>query len=121
MWRKEERYEVGERENKEESDEESESEVAQSCPTLCDPMDCSLPSSSVHGIFQAIVLEWIAISFSRESSQPRDQTQVSHIAERHFTIWATGEVQSDKEGNPKDQMGCTLTWNLISFRSLIWL
>ena len=47
---------------------ESESEVAQSCPTLCDPMDCSLPGSSVHGIFQAIVLEWIAISFSRGSS-----------------------------------------------------
>ena len=41
-----------------------ESEVAQSCPTLCDPLDCSLPSSSVHGIFQAIALEWIAISFS---------------------------------------------------------
>ena len=47
---------------------ESESEVAQSCPTLCDPMDCSLPGSSVHGIFQARVLEWIAISFSRVSS-----------------------------------------------------
>ena len=43
---------------------ESESEVTQSCPTLCDPMDRSLPGSSVHGIFQAIVLEWIAISFS---------------------------------------------------------
>ena len=43
---------------------ESESEVAQSCPTLCDPMDCSLPGSSVHGIFQARVLEWVAISFS---------------------------------------------------------
>ena len=41
---------------------ESESEIAQSCPTLCNPMDCSLPGSSVHGIFQAIVLEWIAIS-----------------------------------------------------------
>ena len=50
----------------------SESEVAQSCPTLCDPIDCSLPGSSVHEIFQAIVLEWIAISFSRGSSQPRD-------------------------------------------------
>jgi len=45
-----------------------ECEVAQSCPTLCDPMDCSLPGSFVHGIFQAIVLEWIAISFSRASS-----------------------------------------------------
>ena len=45
-------------------DSESESEFAQSCPTPCDPTDCSLPGSSVHGIFQAIVLEWIAISFS---------------------------------------------------------
>ena len=49
-------------------------------------MDCSLPSSSVHGIFQAIVLEWIAISFSRGSSQPRDQTQVSRIVDRRFTV-----------------------------------
>ena len=67
------------------------SKVAQSCPTLCDPMDCSLPGTSVHGIFQAIVLEWIAISFSRGSSQPRDQTRVSHIVDRHFTIWPTSE------------------------------
>ena len=52
----------------------SKSAVVKSCPTLCDPMDCSLPGSSVHGIFQAIVLEWIAISFSRGSSQPGDQT-----------------------------------------------
>ena len=48
------------------------SEVAQLCPTLCDPMDYSLPGSSVHGIFQARVLEWVAISFSRESSRPKD-------------------------------------------------
>ena len=53
----------------------SESEVAQSCLTLRDPMDCSLSGSSVHGIFQARVLEWIAISFSRGSSQPRNLTQ----------------------------------------------
>ena len=52
-------------------------------------MDCSLPGSSVHGIFQAIVLERIAISFSRGFSQPRDQTQVSHIVGRRFTVWAT--------------------------------
>ena len=70
---------------------ESESEVAQSCPTLCNPMDCSLPGSSVHGIFQARVLEWVAISFSRGSSRPRDWTQVSRIVGRHFTIWATRE------------------------------
>ena len=52
---------------------EREPEVAQSCPTLCDPMDCSLPDSSVHGIFQARVLEWIAISFSKGSSQPEEK------------------------------------------------
>ena len=69
------------------------SEVAQSCLTLCDPMDCSLPGSSVHGIFQARVLEWVAISFSRESSWPRDRTQVSSIAGRFFTIGATREAQ----------------------------
>jgi len=70
-----------------------ESEVAQLCPTLCDPIDCSLPVSSVHGIFQAIVLEWVAISFSRGSSQSRAQTQVSRIVDRRFTVWATREVQ----------------------------
>ena len=66
----------------------SESEVAQLCPTLFDPMDCSLPGSSVHGIFQAGVLEWVAIVFSRGSSWPRDWTQVSCIAGRRFTVWA---------------------------------
>ena len=65
---------------------------AQSCPTLCDPMDCSLPGSSIHGIFQERVLEWVAIFFSRGSSQPRDWTQVSHIAGRRFTVWATREA-----------------------------
>ena len=64
---------------------ESEREVTQSCPTLCDPMDCSLPGSSIHGIFQSSVLEWVAISFSRVSNRPRDGTQVSRIARRRFT------------------------------------
>ena len=73
---------------------ESESEVAQLCLTLCDPMDCSLPGSSVHGIFQARILEWVAISFSRGSSQPSDRTQVSHIVGRCFTIWATRGMQN---------------------------
>ena len=68
------------------------SEVAQSCPTLCDPMDCSLPGFSVHGIFQVRVLEWVAISFSRRSSWLRDWTQVSCIAGRRFTLWATREA-----------------------------
>ena len=74
------------------SKESERSEVTQSCPTLCDPMDYSLPGSSIHGIFQARVLEWVAISFSRGSLWPRDQTQVSHIAGRHFTIWAAREA-----------------------------
>ena len=63
----------------------------QSCSTLWDPMDCSLPGFPVHGIFQARIMEWVAISFSRGSSQPRDRTQVSHTAGRHFTLWTTGE------------------------------
>ena len=62
----------------------SESEVAQSCPTLSDSLDCSPPGSSVHGIFQARVLEWGAIAFSRGSSQRWDQTQVSCIPGRCF-------------------------------------
>ena len=73
---------------------ESESEVAQSCPTLCDPVDCSPPGSSIHRILQARILEWVAISFSRGSSQSRDWTQVSHIASIHFNLWATIEPGS---------------------------
>ena len=56
--------------------------VAQSCPTLCDPTDCSLPGSSVHGIYQARIPKWIVISFSRGSSRPRDRTWVSRIVGR---------------------------------------
>ena len=59
--------------------------VTQSCPTLCDPMDCSPPGSSVHEIFQARILEWLAISFSRGSSQPRGGTRVTCTAGRFFT------------------------------------
>ena len=69
-----------------------ESEVVQLCLTLCDPMDYSLSGSSIHGIFQARVLELVAISFSRGSSQLRDQTQVSCTADRRFTIWVTREA-----------------------------
>ena len=66
--------------------------VSQLCPTLCDPIDCSLPGSSIHGIFQARILERVAIPFFRGSFQPRDLTQVSCIAGRFFTIWATTEA-----------------------------
>ena len=62
--------------------------AAQLCPTLCWTL-WSCPASSVHGILQARILEWVAIPFSRGSSQLRDQTQVSCIAGRFFIIWAT--------------------------------
>ena len=60
--------------------------ITQSCWTLCDPMDCSSPGSSVHGISQAGILEWVSISFSRGSSRPRDRTQVSCIAGRLYRL-----------------------------------
>ena len=82
------------------NERKKESEVTQSCATLCDPMDCSLPGSPVPGIFQARVLEWVSISFSRGSSQPRDWTQVSCIAGRRFTLWATREAfMANRWGN----------------------
>ena len=62
------------------------------CLTLCDPMDYSPPGSSAHGIAQARILECIAISSSRESSQPRHQTQISYIVGRFFIVWATREA-----------------------------
>ena len=62
--------------------------VTQLCPTLCNPM-----FYTVHGILQARILELVAFSFSKGSSQTRDQTQVSHIAGRFFTSWATREAQ----------------------------
>ena len=68
---------------------------AQSCPTLCDPMDCSLLSSSVHWIFQVRILERVAISFFRGFSPPRDKTRVtcvSYIEGRFFTRWAIGKL-----------------------------
>ena len=76
--------------------------VPQACPTLCDPMDCSLPGSSVHGIFQARILKWVAISFSRRSFRPRDRTRVSHIVGRRFTVWAT--IHWEEKGKTEDEM-----------------
>jgi len=110
------------------SQSESESEVAQSqCPTLCDPMDCSLPGSSVYGIFQARVLEWVAISFSRASSQPRDQTRVSRTADRCFTIWATGKPIVKAMVFPVVMCGCeswttkkTERWRIDAFELRCW-
>ena len=67
---------------------------AQSCPTLCDPVGCSPPGSSVHGISQARILEWVAIFFSRGSSRPRDRPYISYvscIANRIFTTALPGK------------------------------
>ena len=84
--------------------------VAQSCPTLFHALNCRPPGSSVPETLQARILEWAAIPFSRGSSWPRDQTQVSCIAGRFFTIWATkealglipglGRSPGERNGNP---------------------
>ena len=66
--------------------------VAKLCPTLWDPMDWRMPGSSVHGILQARILEWVASPFSRGSSRPRDRTWGSCIAGRFFTVWASREA-----------------------------
>ena len=93
-------------------------EVSQSCPTLCDPMDgslpgsmdSSLPGSAIHGIFQAKILEWAAISFSRGSSQPRDQTWVSCVGDRRFTVWAT---------NPSTTSHFSFSWCSLKYLLLL--
>ena len=81
--------------------------VVQSCPTLCDPMDCSLSGSSVHGILQARTLEWVAMPSSRGSSRPRDQTRVSCITGGFFTAGPPGKPKENvgllKEKKPKNQ------------------
>ena len=87
--------------------------VAQSCPTLCDPTECSLPGSSVHGILQARILEWVAIPFSRVSSWPRDQTQVSCIAGRFFTTWAIGKSE-------ECFMELASSWEPVTLETLPW-
>ena len=66
--------------------------VAQLYLSIYNPMDCSPPGSSVHGILQVRILEWVAVPFSRGSSWPRDWTRISHIAARFLTIWATREA-----------------------------
>ena len=75
--------------------------VAQSCPILCNPMNYSPPDCSVHGVIQARMLQWVAIPFSRGSSWPGGGTQVSRVAGRFFTIWATREAHSIKQLNKK--------------------
>ena len=99
--------------------------VAKSCPTLCDPMDCSPPGSSVHEIFQARILEWVAISFSRGSSQPRDWTQISCNAGRFFTNWAIREalVEYYSVIKKNERMPSAATWmdqEIITLSEVSW-
>ena len=96
-----------------------ESEVTQSCLTLCDPMDCSLPGSFVYRIFQARVLEWVAISFSRRSSWPRDWTQVSRTVGRCFTVWATREVAPTKSSNEASNAQRRMNVSIKNYRKCI--
>ena len=74
----------------------SEVKVAQSCPTLCHPIDCSLPGSSVHGILQARILEWVTIPFSRRSSQPRDRPRSPALQ--------ADSLPSELPGKPKNRI-----------------
>ena len=113
----------------------SESEVAPSCLTLCDPVDCSPPGSSIHGILQTRTLEWVASSFSRGSSQPRDRTWVSCIAGKcfnhqgsstghqkgpsfsphHLTIChTTNTSKAEQIGLQNFALSAIFTWPLIS-------
>ena len=80
-------------------------------------MDCSLPGSSIHGILQARILEWVAISFSRGSSQPRDWTQVSCIAGRCFNLCATREVPN--ETIPTFKMFASEIFSLLLYESVL--
>ena len=90
-------------------------QLLQSCPTLCDAMDCCLTDSSVHGILQAKILEWVAMPSSRVSSQPRDWSHVSCIsciAGRFFTHWSTWEISIAVEGNIRWERAEESPWNL---------
>ena len=87
--------------------------VAQLCPTLWDSMHCSLPGSSLPRILQARILEWVAIPFSRGSSQLRDQTQVSCITGGFFTVWPAGKP-SESYLNPTTSHQVTLN-ELLNF------
>ena len=86
--------------------------VAQLCLTLCDLMDCTPLFSSVHGVVQERILEWVAIPFSRGSSWPRDRTQVSSIAGRFFIIWATREDPYEVIIPFKHSFAYSYNWNV---------
>jgi len=83
-------------------------------------MDYSLPGSSIHGIFQARILQWVAISFSRRSSWPRDWTRVSHTVGRRFTVWATKEVnEAEVDFFPWNSLAFPVIQLMLAIGSLV--
>ena len=102
---------------------ESESVSRSVISDSCDPVDCSLPGSSVHGIPPERILEWVAIPFSRDSSWPRDRTWVSCTAGRFFTVWATREAPVVKSKYQRNSLtyfwipfSLIKTWYCLSFQ-----
>ena len=87
--------------------------AAQSCPTLCDPMDCSLPGSSVPGILQARILEWVAMPCSTGSSQPRDRAQVSSLSQKKFAKLYIRDLPKITEMNNRSKV-------LFCFYLAVW-
>ena len=94
--------------------------VAQLCPTLWDPMDCSPQGFSAHGILQATVMEWVIIPFSRISSLPKDQTSVSCIINGVFTVWATREAQKQRHQGKLQSCAMTQIFKIGVFYKYTW-
>ena len=98
--------------------------ITKSCLTLCNPMDCSTPGSSVYGIFQAKILEWVAITFSGGSSQPRDQTCNSCVSRQILYCWATREAlfKPCRKSLVRDRsnLQAQLLWGLFGNLPLCW-
>ena len=86
--------------------------VTQSCLTLCDPRDCRPPCSSVHGIFQARILEWVAIPFSKGYSRPRAQIRVSYIADGFFFFNLLNHQESPRGTLHKRGLICHGSWHM---------
>ena len=97
--------------------------VTQSRLTLCDPMDCCPPGSSVHGILQPRVLDWVAIPLSRGSSQPRDWTQVSCIVGEFFTVWSMIQTLNSKayvQGSQGNHSVSSAAW-IHKCEMMVWV
>ena len=97
--------------------------VAKLYLTFCDPRDCSPPGSSIHGILQVRILEWVAISFSRGSSRSRNQTRVSRIAGGRFNLWATRDRTKSWYNLSRKQwsLKCVCVCVFVHSLSCVWI